>query len=269
VIGSSLLCAQTSSEGWLLAFKALAKAPGQRLYHLAVQMDAAHCEVRPIRAIADAVMVSLRLVDEPTIVTVRNTIFPKSLIARVSSASELPAEYEKGRRSRQKLHTGNSKGRYFERLIALQRSDGQSFNQIAHTIEKLRDVKVARTRYEIDLTSAVSSGDEADDDAPEGVGVYNSVRDAGKPPRGGFPCMSHLAFQRDGNLVHAVAFYRSQDISQRAYGNYWGIGQLLQYVASEAGREAGTLTVLSGIATLGTSVRNASEFISRAKEVPS
>jgi hypothetical protein len=223
-----------------------------------VQIEAAYREVSSIRHIADDVLASLNFAEQPTIVTVRNTIFSKSLARSVRSADELPQAFEDGRATRQRLRASNAKGRYFERLIALRRSDGLPFNQLAHTIAKLRGPN-ARARFEIDLTTEVDSLD--------GLAVYSSERDAEKPSRMGFPCLSHLAFQRDDNLVHCVAFYRSQDMAVRAYGNYWGIGQLQEYVAHEAGLQPGTLTVIAGVATLGITRVKARTFIAQAAEV--
>ena len=257
MIAKQIYSGRTVSDAWLQAFTAVAEAPGQRLYHLVVQIDAAHRELPKIRHIADDVLASLKLADEPTIVTVRNTIFPKGLVRSVNSPSDLPRAFEEGREGRKRLRVSNAKGRYFERLIALHRSDGQPFNQLAHTIEKLKGAK-ARARYEIDLMTEV--------DVPDGLGVYSSERDADKPSRMGFPCLSHLAFQTEQNRVHCVAFYRSQDLSTRGYGNYWGIGQLQEFVAKEATLTPGTLTVIAGIATLGITRENARQFIERAGE---
>lgn len=249
---------ETASDAWLQAFSAVAEAPGQCLYHLVVQIEAASREIPSIRHIADDVLASLNFAEQPTIVTVRNTIFPKSLVRSVRSAEGLPQAFEEGREARQRLRKSNAKGRYFERLIALRRSDGLPFNQLAHTIAKLRGPN-ARARFEIDLATEV--------DGLEDLAVYSSERDAEKPSRMGFPCLSHLAFQRDGDLVHCVALYRSQDMSVRAYGNYWGIGQLQEYVAREAGLRPGTLTVVAGVATLGIAREKARTFIARAAVV--
>lgn len=258
MIAAGSISAPTVSEAWAHAFTAVMNAPHQRLYHLVVQMQAGYREKQPVRTIADAVLASLEKKDEPTIVTVRNTIFPKSLVRSTTSAHELPVAFEAGRLARNKIHTSNVKGRYFERLIALKRSDGQPFNQLAHTIDKLRQ-RNARARFEIELVSEVA--------VSEAIAVYSSERDANKPPLMGFPCLSHVAFQRDDDVVHCVAYYRSQDMAQRAYGNYWALGQLQQYVAEQAGLQPGTLTVVSGVATLGIGVTKARAFATKMREV--
>lgn len=258
MIAAGIISAPTVSEAWAHAFLAVMHAPEHRLYHLVVQMGAGYREKMPVRNIADAVLSSLGKKDEPTIVTVRNTIFPKTLARSTTSAHELPAAFDAGRKARNKIHSSNVKGRYFERLIALKRSDGQPFNQLAHTIDKLRQ-RNARARFEIELVSEV--------EAPEAIAVYSSERDANKPPLMGFPCLSHVAFQRDGDVLHCVAYYRSQDMAQRAYGNYWALGQLQQYVAAQAEMQPGTLTVVSGVAALGIGIKKARPFADQMMEV--
>jgi thymidylate synthase len=257
MIAQNVIRGKNASEAWAEAFTEVASAKGQRLYHLIVQIEVAYQETKALRHVADRVLESLGKPDEPTILTVRNTIFPKTLVRSVRSAHELPAAFNASREYRQRMHRSNAKGRYFERLIALKRNDGKPFNQLAHTIDKLRD-KNASARYEIDLISEV--------EVSEAMGIYCSERDATKPPRAAFPCLSHLALQRDGELVHCVAYYRSQDMAERAYGNYWAIGQLQQYIAAEAGLRTGSLTVVSGIVNLGMSVKGARPFLERIAE---
>ena len=46
--------------------------------------------------------------------------------------------------------------------------------------------------------------------------------------------------------MHALAQYRSQYLVHRAYGNYLGLGRLLDYVATAAGLRTGELTVVAG-----------------------
>jgi hypothetical protein len=47
-----------------------------------------------------------------------------------------------------------------------------------------------------------------------------------------------------------MAHYRSQLMIERAYGNYLGLGQLLSYIAAQAGLRCGELTVTAGYAVL-------------------
>jgi hypothetical protein len=65
----------------------------------------------------------------------------------------------------------------------------------------------------------------------------------------GFPCLSHLSFSLLNGVVNLLAVYRSHDFISRAYGNYLGLGRVLQFVAHESGFPAGELTCVSSSAT--------------------
>jgi hypothetical protein len=98
--------------------------------------------------------------------------------------------------------------------------------------------------YEADLAHP----DDANEDLAAEALVHAADRDN---LYRGFPCLSHCSFQldRDG-AVHATALYRSHFMFERAYGNYLGLGQLLGYIARQAGLRPGTLTVVAGHARL-------------------
>jgi len=71
-------------------------------------------------------------------------------------------------------------------------------------------------------------------------------------PRG-HPCLNYIALQvapGDVRSIHILAVYRNQDFTQRAYGNYQGLGQLLSFVCAQTGSAVGTLTCYSSHAEL-------------------
>ena len=59
---------------------------------------------------------------------------------------------------------------------------------------------------------------------------------------------SHLSFSLLHGAVSLLAIYRSQDFISWAYGNYLGLGRVLQFVAHESGFPAGELTCVSASA---------------------
>lgn len=64
-------------------------------------------------------------------------------------------------------------------------------------------------------------------------------------------CLSHCSFQLDRTgKVHALATYRSHFMTERAYGNYLGLGRLLGYVSAQSGLRPGTLCVVAGYAQI-------------------
>jgi len=62
----------------------------------------------------------------------------------------------------------------------------------------------------------------------------------------GGPCLQYVQFSVDntGNL-NLTALYRNHDFLNKAFGNYIGLGKLLEFVSHETGRPAGILTCYS------------------------
>lgn len=64
----------------------------------------------------------------------------------------------------------------------------------------------------------------------------------------GAPCLQYLAFQLAPTTpptIGLLAVYRNHDFLRRAYGNYWGLANLLGFVARETGKTVGWLTCVS------------------------
>ena len=80
-------------------------------------------------------------------------------------------------------------------------------------------------------------------------------------PLGG-PCLNYIAVQLErSNPVQLglLAVYRNHDFLERAYGNYWGLCNLMCFLAKETGTSAGPLTCISSSAYVSaekTALRN-------------
>ena len=57
-------------------------------------------------------------------------------------------------------------------------------------------------------------------------------------------CLSHVSFSLQKGVVHMAAIYRNHDLTQRAYGNYVGLGRLLRFVAVQSGWPVGELACM-------------------------
>ena len=80
------------------------------------------------------------------------------------------------------------------------------------------------------------------------IGVFNPTLDHSAAAQLGFPCLQHVTFAPlDGGLC-VNAFYASQYIVERAYGNYVGICRLGQFAAHELGFKLLRMTCFTGIA---------------------
>lgn len=266
-----MLCIEEAnvSRAWLEAVRALArKGSDPRALHMVVSIADPTTEEPEIRRAVDMLLAD---VDLPPVETVANTIFPATIAATSNSHAQLAERYL-AYLPRLRKFKGNRLGTYFGRLIAYPGPDGP-VDQLARAIERMQKGGLARfTRYEalIDQPTPHHLGDvhpmgteleEPEPGAPGPAGTNGEGEAAtafvpiyvpGKDNvPGNFPCLSYCSFQLDAEgRVHAVAYYRSQFMVQRAYGNYLGLGRLLHYVAEQASLETGELTIVAGQAQI-------------------
>lgn len=86
-------------------------------------------------------------------------------------------------------------------------------------------------------------------------------------PRGG-PCLNYLALQVEkGNpsRIGLLAVYRNHDFLAKAYGNYIGLANLLQFICNESGYSMGPLTCISSHAYIDSHKRALTEFLEALK----
>ena len=157
------------------------------------------------------------------VMTVANTIFPEALLRGAVNRKQFYARYLAALSRLRKLK-GNGHGTYFGRLIAYPGGaarDGESTNQIEAIITKLRSQLATKgpKRFIYQAQIFASNRD------------YASVM--------GFPCLSFVSFQLDGNRLNLTAIYRNQYYFQRALGNFIGLARLQRFVANAAELELG------------------------------
>lgn len=266
-----MLCIEGAnvSRAWLEAVRALArKGSDPRALHMVVSIADPITEEQEIRRAVDTLLADVEL---PPVDTVANTIFPTATAATSNSHAQLAERYL-AYLPRLRKFKGNQLGTYFGRLIAYPGPDGP-VDQLARAIDRMQKGGRARfTRYEalidqpaphplgdvhpmdIDLeeTEPSDSGPAALNGEGEATAAFVPIYVPGKDNvPGNFPCLSYCSFQLDAEgRVHAVAYYRSQSMVQRAYGNYLGLGRLLRHVAEQAGLKTGELTVVAGQAQI-------------------
>lgn len=187
-----------------------------------------------IRAALDAALASLGM---QSVHTVANTIFPQSLWRLAGYDRQgLYAEYLANRpRYRALAPTKNGRGLYFERLIAYGQEgapDGQLVNQLEFILTQYN----ARKGVRASMLQA-STFDPAQDHTPAA--------------QLGFPCLQHVSFVPVGDGTLAVnAFYATQQLFDKAYGNYLGLCRLGHFMAHEMGLSLGRLNCFVGVEKL-------------------
>lgn len=169
------------------------------------------------------------------------TIFPHQLYRRYQCSEKLFQAYNKNRGLYDRL-TKKRKGwgTYFRRMTAYTAANGK-VNQLENIINAIKGRKrLSKAAYTIIIQKPGSE----------------TTR-----PRGG-PCLNYLGLQLSRNTagdpvrVGMLAIYRNHDFLERAYGNYWGLCNLICFLARETGGIPGALTCISSRAYIPREVLN-------------
>lgn len=171
------------------------------------------------------------------------TIFPHKLYDHCGNATKLFSQYNKPNgmydRLRKRPHRGW--GTYFRRMTHYKTFDIIQ-NQLDNIIKAINDRdRVCKAAYTIVI------------EHPGG----ETVRPLGAP------CLNYLAVQLDPDTqkMGLLAVYRNHDFFERAYGNYWGLCNLLKFMARETHFEPGALTCVSSHAYINKSKREFKGFV--------
>ena len=163
------------------------------------------------------------------------TIFPHNLYKKNSNADKDKLYDKYNNRfypwTRTKAHRGW--GTYFKRMIDYETRYGR-VNQLDNIITA---IKTRRNSAKAAYTIIIQR--------PGG----ETIR-----PLGG-PCLNYIAVQLKAGrprTLGLLAIYRNHDFLRRAYGNYWGLCNLLNFLADETGSTPGPLTCISSHAYIDT-----------------
>ena len=78
--------------------------------------------------------------------------------------------------------------------------------------------------------------------------VFDPERDHVSDAQLEFPCMHHVSFEPTQRGLVINAFYATQQLFIKAYGNYLGIAQLGAFMAKEMGTSLYRMNVIVGVA---------------------
>lgn len=159
------------------------------------------------------------------------TIFPERyyLLAQGNRA-EFFEMYREAFQRIQKLNPqNNKKGSYFQRLIDFE-GGGKGFNQLEWILaEYERRPSGRRSRWQ--------------------ATTFDPHRDVSRTSLQEFPCLQQVSFtfsETNGLIVNA--FYATQQIIRKGYGNYLGLSRLGRFMAHEMGLKMERLNVFVGVA---------------------
>jgi thymidylate synthase len=85
----------------------------------------------------------------------------------------------------------------------------------------------------------------------------------------GAPCLQYLAFQFDkhSNSISLLAVYRNHDFLERAYGNYFGLCKLLQFIAENIKKKPGHITCISSHAYVDKKISILKKFFEKELKI--
>ena len=219
------------SLAWGRALQQLSRISRRELAPLTVAITLGESSETPIEhsEIRLALDHFLRAIGKPSVDTVANTIFPISLWNRELPRQTMFERY-RGIAGRVRSVPQNRHGVYFERMIA--NGPEGSENQLEFALQAYTSRKGVRR-------SVLQ------------VGVFDPSRDHTNAAMRGFPCLQHVSFVPDkSGFLSVNAFYASQYIVTRAYGNYLGLVRLGSFVAHELGLQLTRVTCHIGLAIL-------------------
>ena len=124
----------------------------------------------------------------------------------------------------------NGRGMYFERMVMYGRGpcDG---NQLEWVLSQFNSRKrVRRSMFQ--------------------ATTFDPGRDHIASAQLGFPCLQQVSFEPTAAGLVTNAFYATQQIFDKAYGNYLGLAQLGAFMALEMGMPLARLNVMVGVAKL-------------------
>lgn len=239
-----LLPASDCSRGWLFAVWHLLQCRGD-CFNLVTEIENPTVEHAGIRQLVDQFLEAMgkKRVDE-----VANTIFPESLYFPAMGRDSLYQNYEIAW-PLIRLFPANKLGTYFYRMIHWGDRD-KPINQLDNVIYKLRKSKLGGLKYRNIYE----------------VSIYRPEND--RRNRIGFPCLSHLSFKLYGGQLHLTAVYRNQFYIERAYGNFIGLGRLMEFVARESESEIGSLTCIATHAELDCRRKAVSSLVDSCFRIP-
>lgn len=240
-----LINAANISLAWAEAFLRLRSAASHRLSPLTLTFcgfdDRGVMEVPEIRSALDATLSASTM---QRVQTVANTIFPLSLwqYAKGNRAA-LYEEYRANLPEYVAMEPKkNRRGLYFGRLIAYD-LDARTGDRLAHIPEG--SIPENGNQLEFIILHCKPGVRHSMFQAS----VFDPARDLTTSAQLGFPCLQHVTFIphfKEGTMS-LTAFYATQQLFEKGYGNFLGLARLGQFVASQVGLKLDRVTCFVGI----------------------
>jgi hypothetical protein len=206
-------------------------------------------QIPEVKAVRDALDAMLREKDEFEVATVANTIFPQS-VWRIAGGDRHAffEEYLETLPRYAALEPLNRDGTYFSRLIAYD-VDARTGEHVAH----ISAGAVPENGNQLEYVIKLFNEKKVKRDSAFQCSIFDPARDHSTQPYKVFPCMQHLTFLKseDGGGLVMNAFYATQQIVRKAYGNFLGLCRLGHFVAGQSGLVFERMNAFVGSEKLG------------------
>jgi hypothetical protein len=223
------------SRAWAKVFLRILDGRGTEISPLVVSLSGFDHQGRisEVPGVRDALDRVLEKKGKISIETVAHTIFPERLwrIARRDRArlfalykGVFPRYVAMNRRA-------NGRGLYFERLMMFGPNTPCEGNQLEWILSQYGSRSGIR-------------------DTMFQAAIFDPARDHIRNARVVFPCLQHVSFVPTNKGLVTNAFYATQYVFDKAYGNYFGLAHLGAFMAHEMGMPLARLNVTVGVAKL-------------------
>lgn len=223
------------STAWAQAFLHIIDNPGKEITPLVLSITGFSESGTPVentflRQTLDELLIHREL---QSIEDVAYTIFPERLWRMAAGNRQKLFEFYRLAFPRYQAMKRqlNRHGLYFERLTSYDKAAPCEGNQLEWIISQYNNRPgVRRSMFQ--------------------ATTFDPVRDHVAIPRLGFPCLQHVTFEPTKDGLVANAFYATQLVLVKGYGNYLGLARLAAFMAHEMGMPLNRLNVMVGIAKL-------------------
>jgi hypothetical protein len=233
-IAPLMIEATNVSLAWARIFIHVLDHPGKEIAPLVLSISATQQSdtVDENAQLRDALDALLSRKDKTSIEDVGFTIFPERYWQIAASDRSKLFQLYKGTFGRIKARNRslNGRGLYFQRMVMYGRGpcDGNQLEWIISEYNRRDGVR----RSMLQAT------------------VFDAETDHKATAQLGFPCLQHVSFVPTEAGLVVNAFYATQQIFDKAYGNYLGLVHLGKFMASEMGMSLARLNVMVGVAKL-------------------
>lgn len=223
---SKFFRSETCAHGWADAMEHLIQCSGGKDFNLVIAIQQPCVEIPEATRVIDELANNLEL---KSTMENANAIWPSFFARPTRKTTQVFSDIEKYAVPAIKVACKNRHDSYIERLVAWRSAESGA------PVPQLQNV-LTRLRSEVGNTAPKSSSYE--------ISVYSPGLDAGYMS---FPCLSHLSFKYDHRhgLLHLTALYRNHAYLSHAYGNFIGLGRLMQFACRETETDPGELVSIS------------------------